>query len=178
MPQMWQANSWGLELILVYAGFGKGKTCACVGQALRAAGNGLRVLFGQFLKRENLAGEQKMLAAFSSIQYKACGLGFIRSQEGMPAHRAKAKELLAWVAMQEMDMLILDEALNAMEHKLINQEDLSPYLTAAGNYNFHLVLSGRIAPDWLIPMADTFTEMLPYKHQFEKGVSAIKGLEF
>ena len=34
----------------VYTGKGKGKTMAALGLALRAAGRGLRVYFGQFIK--------------------------------------------------------------------------------------------------------------------------------
>ncbi|WP_297671486.1 cob(I)yrinic acid a,c-diamide adenosyltransferase, partial [uncultured Desulfovibrio sp.] len=38
-------------MILVYTGDGKGKTCACVGQTVRALGQGMAVAFGQFMKR-------------------------------------------------------------------------------------------------------------------------------
>lgn len=50
-------------MLLVYTGDGKGKTSACVGQAIRAAGQGLPVAFVQFMKSDVQAGEQKMLAA-------------------------------------------------------------------------------------------------------------------
>ena len=49
-------------MILVYTGNGKGKTSACIGQAVRALGQGMTVAFGQFMKRDGQAGEQTMLA--------------------------------------------------------------------------------------------------------------------
>ena len=48
-------------MILIYTGNGKGKTSACVGQALRALGQDMRVSFGQFMKKDVRAGEQIML---------------------------------------------------------------------------------------------------------------------
>ena len=50
----------GTGLIHVYYGDGKGKTTAAVGQAVRAAGAGLRVLFFQFMK-DNTSNEREIL---------------------------------------------------------------------------------------------------------------------
>lgn len=175
---MRQGDPWSVELILVYCGKGKGKTSACVGQALRAAGSGLKVAFGQFIKRENVAGEQKMLASLPSIQYKACGLGFLRGTLPWTAHREKAQSLLAWAATLEVDMLVLDEALNALHYGLICRNDLSPWLKAQASEKNHLVLSGKDAPSWLVEMTDTLTEMLQVKHQHDAGAPALPGLEF
>ena len=50
----------GTGRIHMYYGDGKGKTTAAVGQAVRAAGAGLQVLFFQFLK-DNSSNERKIL---------------------------------------------------------------------------------------------------------------------
>ena len=63
-------------MLLVYTGDGKGKTSACVGQAIRAAGQGLPVAFVQFMKSDVQAGEQKMLAALTGITLHIGGCGF------------------------------------------------------------------------------------------------------
>ena len=42
----------------------------------------------------------------------------------------------------------------------------------------HVVLTGRGAPDALIEIADTVTEMRPVKHAFDAGIQAQSGIEF
>ncbi|MBQ9537423.1 MAG: cob(I)yrinic acid a,c-diamide adenosyltransferase [Desulfovibrionaceae bacterium] len=64
-------------MILLYTGPGKGKTCACVGQVLRALGQNLQVAFGQFIKREGQAGEQRFLKDLLRERFCACGAGKI-----------------------------------------------------------------------------------------------------
>lgn len=56
----------GTGRIHMYYGDGKGKTTAAVGQAIRAAGYGLKVLFFQFLK-DNTSNERKVLEAVPGI---------------------------------------------------------------------------------------------------------------
>ena len=56
-------------MILVYTGDGKGKTSACVGQAVRAMGQGLSVAFGQFMKRDGQAGERRPTSSGSGSRH-------------------------------------------------------------------------------------------------------------
>jgi cob(I)alamin adenosyltransferase len=41
-----------------------------------------------------------------------------------------------------------------------------------------VVVTGRNAPDELIEVADTVTEMRKVKHAYDQGISAMKGIEF
>ena len=42
----------------------------------------------------------------------------------------------------------------------------------------HVIITGRGAPDALIEVADTVTEMALVKHAFKAGVKAMPGLEW
>ena len=96
MPLLQGDLARSLEVILVYTGNGKGKTCACVGQAVRALGRDMAVAFGQFMKRDGQAGEQRLLAQWLGPRFLAGGAGFLRREEERPAHRAAALRVLAW----------------------------------------------------------------------------------
>lgn len=103
----------GNQLLLIYTGNGKGKTSACVGQAVRALGQGFRVAFGQFMKRPDQAGSRRFSPSFWA---RVPGLwrGFYRDQADYPRHRAKVEELLGWIRTRledGLDMFVLDEAL-------------------------------------------------------------------
>jgi cob(I)alamin adenosyltransferase len=170
----------GYTMILVYTGQGKGKTSACVGQAARAHGRGLRVAFGQFMKRPDQAGEQKVLSLLLGERFSVSGRGFFRREEDRPAHREAAGILWSWALAQAetADMLVLDEALYALGSGLLAREELEELLCLAGTRPFHLVLSGRGLPDWLREAADLVTEMTEIKHPYQKGIRAVPGIEW
>ena len=168
-------------MLLIYTGNGKGKTSACVGQAVRALGQGFRVAFGQFMKRPDQAGEQKVLAQLLGAGFRACGAGFYRDQADYPRHRAKVEELLGWIRTRledDLDMFVLDEALYALGAGLLTAEELSDLVEACAARNCHLILSGRGAPDWLVERADIVSEIGEVKHVYAQGGHARPGIEY
>jgi cob(I)alamin adenosyltransferase len=167
-------------MLLLYTGQGKGKTSACVGQAARAHGQGLQVAFGQFMKRPDQAGEQKVLSLLLGDRFFASGLGFFRREEDRPAHREAARVLLVWARLQaeSVDMLILDEALYALDNGLLTRGETEDLLDLGKRRPFHLVLSGRGLPDWLREAADLVTEMVAIRHPHRWGGRAVPGIEF
>ncbi len=168
------------SLILVYTGNGKGKTSACVGQAVRAMGQGLKLAFVQFMKRDEQAGEQQMLHKLLGENFFAGGLGFFRNEEERPPHREAAINALAWVSarIKDMDMLILDESLYALHAGLLDKTEIEALVLKAKEHKTHLVFSGRNAPDWLVQMAHLVTEMGEIKHPWQQGIKASKGIEY
>lgn len=167
-------------MILIYTGNGKGKTSACVGQAVRAHGQGLEVAFAQFMKRAGQAGEQVVLEQLLEGNFYAGGRGFFRSEENRPAHREAALETLRWALerLPLVDMLVLDETLYALSARLLTREEVEHLLRLAEELRTHVVLSGRNLPEWLCERADLITDMEEVKHPWRQGVKATPGIEF
>ena len=167
-------------MLLIYTGSGKGKTCACVGQALRAHGRGISVAFLQFMKRPDQAGEQRILSGLLGERFLAGGKGFFRNQDDREQHRHAALLVLrrAEELLDSVGMLVLDESLYALGSGLLTEEELRSLIQKTRESAMHLVLSGRGLPEWLVGEADLITEMQERKHPFSMGGTAEIGIEY
>ncbi len=165
-------------MIVIYTGNGKGKTSACVGQAIRALGNDLNVYFAQFMKSDQEAGEQKLLKTLLNDKFFIGGAGFFLNESERPKHRQAALNVIDFFnkTEQNADIYILDECLYALDAKLISQAELLEIIEKCKNK--HLILSGRNMPKWLEEIAHTVSEIMEVKHSYQQGISATKGIEF
>jgi cob(I)alamin adenosyltransferase len=166
--------------VQVYTGDGKGKTTAALGLALRAAGAGLKVFIGQFIKSAPYS-EIKALERFSDlITIKQFGRGcFIRGnpcQADIDMARQALEAIGAALRSGEYDVVIADEANVAFGCELISEQDLVALIDSRPPH-VELVLTGRNAPPAVIERADLVTEMKPVKHYYEKGILARDGIE-
>ncbi|MFH1349567.1 MAG: cob(I)yrinic acid a,c-diamide adenosyltransferase [Pseudomonadota bacterium] len=170
-------------LIFVYTGNGKGKTTSAFGMALRAAGQGKRVLILQFMKRQPGTGEVKAFAKTDlPITIKQFGRDvFFKSRacEPMDIHRAQQglEAFREAMASRDYDLIILDEINMAMDFELLKVEEVMKVLEKRPP-ELHLVLTGRNANKAIIRIADLVTEMKEIKHHYNKGIKAQKGIEF
>lgn len=166
--------------IQVYTGKGKGKTTASLGLAFRAAGAGLKVWIGQFLKNGDFS-EVKALKSFSyNIEHHQFGLpGFILGKPSQKdIHNAKNGYNLALQALKsnKYDMIILDEINTAYSINLISIDDIKALCNSKPD-TVELVLTGRGADEEIFSLADLVTEMREVKHYFKNGVQARTGIE-
>ena len=175
-------------LILVNTGNGKGKTTAALGVALRAVGQGLKVLILQFIKSGNGYGELAGLDKLGDqVEIRSMGKGFIyyKRDEVSDAELARHKEAAqeAWRTLVEevnsdrWDLIIMDEINNAINYELIDVNSVVDMLEHKPE-RLHVILTGRYAKPEIIDVADTVTEMKVVKHAYEKGIKAAKGIEF
>lgn len=173
-------------MILVFTGNGKGKTTAALGQALRAVGEGKRVLMVQFIKGPWKSGEDesaKLLAPdFKLVKMGKGFVGILGDTLPREEHVKAAEDALAYakkeVASGTWDILILDEVNNAVSLGLISVQNVLNTLQAISSKLEAIILTGRDASQEFIDRADLVTEMVDRKHPYEKGIKAKRGIEY
>ena len=172
-------------MLYIFTGNGKGKTTAALGQAMRAVGEGKRVLMIQFIKGPWKSGEDesaKFLAPHFELRKMGKGfVGILGDSLPREEHASAAHEALA-TAKREMaignwDMLILDEVHNAVHLSLIPLEAVVEFIDTFPKEK-HLVLTGRDVHPTIVARADIVTEMREVKHIFNEGVKARRGVEY
>jgi len=171
-------------LIIVFTGNGKGKTTAAMGQALRAVGQGMKVLMLQFIKGTWDYGELESIKRLDpDFKIKPMGKGFVRSKSKLNDNEAIENINQSWeqteneIFSDKYDMVILDEINYVIDFGLL---PIDKMLTLLDNKpeRLHVVLTGRNAHEKVIERADLVTEMTEVKHQYSKGIKAQKGIEF
>jgi len=168
--------------VQIYTGDGKGKSTAAIGQAVRAAGFGLKSFIAQFMKEYpyNELKSLKHLSEWITVEQFG-GDDFVYKNELPGAEElAKAKKGME-TAKEKMlssdyDLIILDEVIVAIYFKLIETDNLV-YLIKSKPENVELILTGRYCPEELIDLADLVTEMKEVKHYYQKGINSRKGIE-
>lgn len=170
----------GDTLIQVYTGNGKGKTTASLGLALRAAGAGLKVFIGQFVKGRDYS-ELNSLKKIKNIKVEQFGRGcFIRKKpdrKDIELAKKGLEKIKKIISKTVCDVVILDEINVALKLKLIKLEDVISLIKNTPKKT-ELILTGRYAYPKILKMADLVSEMKEVKHYYRKGVKARKGIEF
>lgn len=118
-------------MLHIYCGDGKGKTTACVGMAVRAAGSGLRVLFAQFLKAR-MTGELSVLGSIANITVMRAPASekftYQMTEEELDSTaRANSdflKEVFEKARKEDYDVLILDEGITAASADVLDEDEL------------------------------------------------------
>jgi cob(I)alamin adenosyltransferase len=171
-------------LIIVNTGPGKGKTTAAMGTALRAVGQGMRVLMLQFLKGSWHYGELDAVKAFGDkFIMKQMGRGFVKVGAEKPDPEDVRLVEQAWAEADQAihsgqwDLVILDEINYAISYGMLSPEKVAESLKKKPDM-LHVILTGRNAHPTIVDIADTVTEMRQIKHAYEKGVMAQRGIEY
>ena len=169
--------------IHIYTGDGKGKTTASLGLAIRAVGNGLKVLVLQFLKgKEEYTGEREIAVRLApELEIRPCGLpGFIDLKnipdEAYDTARSALSEARQEISSGNWDVVVLDEINTATHFGLLEAGEVVRLMDTKP-HGVELIMTGRYAPQEFIERADLVTEMREVKHYFNEGVKARKGIE-
>jgi len=169
--------------IQLYYGLGKGKTTAALGLSMRAVGQGMKVVFIQWLKGRSEIGEfkipQKLSPNFEVYQFGP--EHFTWDKKGDLEHKELAQKGLDFlgevVEKGGYDVLVLDELIDAVVMKYIPQGKTIDLIKKAAEKG-EVIITGHEVPKEFIELADLVTEMKKVKHYFDQGQIARKGIEY
>jgi len=195
-------------LIYIFTGDGKGKTSAALGTVTRAVCAGNKVAWVAWYKSKAWdISEKKLPEILSGVDFYLMGEGFfIKDHSFCQGFRGQAKskikplktggkvfdtatetdhKLAAQKALEKAEkiltsqkyfLLVCDEIVNTLADGLLDLSDIKNLIKKRGQT--HLFLTGRNAPQELIDQSDLVTEMKKVKHPYDKGIPAVKGLDF
>ena len=169
-------------VVVVTTGNGKGKSSSGFGMVMRALGHGMKVGVVQFIKGAMSTGEEKFLRRFpDEVQFHAMGEGYTWETQNRERDMEKAEA--AWQQAQRfladpaIGLVLLDELNIALKYRYLDVERVIADLRARPAMQ-HVIVTGRAAPQALIDMADTVSEMQEVKHAFKSGIAAQAGIEW
>ena len=169
------------SLVLVNTGHGKGKSSAAFGIMGRGWARGWKIGVIQFIKSEGWQTGEHKLAQHLGVEWHTLGDGFTWESTDLDETEAKGRH--AWEVAREMlasgryDLLILDELTYAVTFGWVPLDDVVRAIEGRSPET-NVVITGRDAPEQLIEIADTVTEMRKVKHAYDRGVKAKKGIEY
>lgn len=169
------------SLVLVNTGDGKGKSTAAFGTVMRAIARGWKVAVVQFLKSGEWSVGEEKVARELGVDWWALGDGFTWDSENMDESRAIAAE--AWrrarevIESGEYQLVVLDEVTYPINWGWIPLDEVVAVIGGRPE-KVNLILTGRDAPETIVAIADTVTEMRKVKHAFDAGIGAKRGIDY
>ena len=185
-------------VFLTFTGDGKGKTSSAAGIALRAWGQGRRVLFISFLKGSNIAGEYKAIKRINDPNFQVYTFGrecpypgteccpgqqecIIRagkvSEEDYNQVKLGLDQLRNEMAAGRWDLIVLDEIINVYNLFDSCREEILQLLDQR-KADSDLVLTGRNSSPELNSRADLVSEIKVLKHPYQSGMMAKRGIDY
>jgi cob(I)alamin adenosyltransferase len=169
-------------VMIVLTGDGKGKSSSAFGMVMRAMGYGYKVGVVQFIKGEQLSGEELYVREkCPEIEFYQMGTGFTWNTQDRSGDIAAAERTLAVVEPMLKDesihLVILDELTYMLSYKYLDEEMV---LKALANRpkNQSVVVTGRGGGSAIRELADTVSEIKDVKHAYHDGVKARRGVDF
>ena len=127
-----------------------------------------------------MTGEQ-LMAERLGIDLWSSGEGFTWDSDDLSKDQAEAQA--AWrhgkaiVEAGEHRLVVFDEITYPLNWGWIDAAEVEATLRGRPSH-VSLVLTGRDAPEWMIELGDTVTEMVKVKHAYDAGIIAKKGIDY
>jgi len=169
------------SLLLINTGDGKGKSTAAFGTVIRAVARGWKVAVVQFLKSGEWSVGEEKIARQIGVDWWAMGDGFTWDSDDMEESEAIAHA--AWDRAAEIirsgdyELVVLDEVTYPINWGWVDLDEVVEVLGGRPD-KVNVILTGRDAPQRLVDIADTVTEMRKIKHAYDRGVMARRGIDY
>lgn len=170
----------GVAILLT--GNGKGKSSSAFGMVLRALGYGQKVGVVQFIKGQQLSGEEIYLRDHCpQVAFYQMGTGFTWDTQDRSADIAAAEK--TWevaadlLADSSYDLVVLDELTYMIAYDYL---DTQMILDAINNRpaSMSVVVTGRGGGSALQDIMDTVSEVKEIKHAYNAGIKARQGVDY
>jgi cob(I)alamin adenosyltransferase len=169
-------------LLLLLTGDGKGKSSSAFGMVMRALGYGQRVAVVQFIKGQQLSGEEIYLKEkCPDVPFYQMGTGFTWDTQDRQSDIAAAGR--TWQVAQthltdaSVDLVILDELTYMLAYKYLDEAMVLAAL-AQRPPEQSVIVTGRGGGKALRDLADTVSEVKEIKHAYKSGIKARKGVDY
>ena len=167
---------------ILLTGNGKGKTSSAFGMVIRALGYGYKVGVIQFIKGEQLSGEELYLRDYcSEVTFYQMGTGFTWDTQDRSGDIAAAKK--TWevarqlLADDSVHLVVLDELTYMLSFDYLDEQAVLDAI-AKRPANQSVVVTGRGGGSSLQAIMDTVSDIKEVKHAFNSGIKARKGVDF
>lgn len=170
----------GIALLLT--GNGKGKSSSAFGMVMRALGYGQRVGVVQFIKGQQLSGEEIYLRDHCpEVDFYQMGTGFTWDTQDRESDIRAARA--TWAVARPMlenpdyDLVVLDELTYMLAYGYLPEEEV---LDALRNRppEQSVVVTGRGGGSALQAIMDTVSDVKEIKHAYRAGIRARKGVDY
>lgn len=167
---------------VIVTGNGKGKSSSAFGMVMRALGYGQKVGVVQFIKGEQLSGEEIYIRdKCPEVTFYQMGTGFTWDTQDRSGDIAAAertwKVAARLLADESVDLVVLDELTYMLAYDYLPQ---AMVLEAISNRpkEQSVVVTGRGGGSALQDVMDTVSEVKDIKHAYRAGVKARKGVDY
>ena len=169
-------------VMILLTGDGKGKSSSAFGMVVRSLGYGYKVGVVQFIKGEQLSGEELYLRDHCpQVDFYQMGTGFTWDTQDRDADIAAAQN--TWKVAEPMlsdpsyHLVIIDELTYMLSYKYLDE---SMVIKALSNRppSQSVVVTGRGGGNSLKDIADTVSEIKDVKHAYHSNIKARKGVDY
>ncbi|MEC7434974.1 MAG: cob(I)yrinic acid a,c-diamide adenosyltransferase [Actinomycetota bacterium] len=169
------------SLVVLNTGNGKGKSSSAFGMMVRGLAVDWNVAVCQFIKSGDWrVGEEKMGRKLG-VEWHSFGDGFTWDSDNLDHDRNIARkgweQAAAVISGGDHQLIILDELTYLCSWGWIDTAEVVDTIKQRPDH-VNIVITGRDAPQDLIDIADTVTEMTEIKHAYAQGIRAKRGIDY